>query len=68
MPRKNIPSQATKLPLIRPKMSKYMEATAFRYSFSTSRVKILPIRLRLYAMNIKPTSELALAIPFLVRI
>jgi hypothetical protein len=48
-------------------MSKYKEAIAFRYSFRTSMVKILPILLRLYAINISPTSELALFIPFFVR-
>jgi hypothetical protein len=43
------------------------EASIFRYSFSTSMVKIFPILLRLYAININPTSEPARQIPFFVR-
>jgi hypothetical protein len=49
-------------------MVKNKEASIMRYSFNTSLVKILPVLLRLYAININPTSELALLIPFFVRI
>ena len=53
---------------MKPVMAINKETRAFRYSLRTFMVKIFPIRLRLYAININPTSELALSIPFFVRI
>ena len=44
------------------------ETSILRSSFSRFMVNILPGRLRLYAININPTSALARSIPFLVRI
>jgi hypothetical protein len=47
---------------------KNSKTSILRYSTNRSLVKIFTIRLKLYAMNINPTSALALSIPFLVRI
>ena len=52
----------------RSKMAENREECILRYSFSTFMVKIFPILLRLYAINIRPTSALALALPFFVSI
>ncbi|MFZ2338762.1 MAG: hypothetical protein WAW07_03440 [Bacteroidales bacterium] len=68
MPENNSLSQTFEMLRTRSKMVKNKEASILRYSFNRSLVKILPIRLRLYAININPTSEPALAIPFFVRI
>jgi len=58
------PSELVKMAPRRSEMTENNEESILRYSFSTFIVKILPIRLRFYAININPTSELALPIPF----
>jgi len=54
--------------LMRSEMTGNSEERILRYSFSTFMVKIFLVFLRLQAINIGPTSALALFIPFLGRI